>query len=247
MRPGPDLQPRYASAAPLVERAPAWVAIGCGDGAGAATITAPPSRVLLVDADATALRAAARAVPAGTPLAADLAEPGGIETLRGALADYDGAAVTCFGVLDRLSAVVPLLDLLGELVETRGMTVVLDVPAAAPDAAGDADRVVWGDAAFEELRRLLPGDPVVAHEVALAGAAIVPAGQDGLTLPVQDVRVADVPPTAYLVAFGPHAADLVAATGIAAADRRAESRRVRELEAAVRYLEARLAEHGGVR
>jgi len=238
---------RYAAAAPLVGAAPAWVDLGAGDGAAAAGIGAAlaPADVLLVDRDERALAAAVAAGgarPGAGTLALDLAAPDDVRRLADAVPA--NAVVTCFGVLEHLTGFVALVDALGELVERRGVTAVLSVPVDAPGGT-PAGPVVWGASAFEELRRLLPGDPVVAREVALAGAAVVP-GEADASAAVDRVAVpAAARPAALLAAFGPLADRLGPAAGAEPVDLVAARRRERALEADVAWLTARVAELEG--
>jgi hypothetical protein len=106
---------RYAAAAPLIGDAAQWADLGAGNGSAGAAVAAPGD-VLLVDADARALAVAVAADgprPGAATLALDLAAPADVRRLLGAVAP--GATVTCFGVLERLSGVVALLDALGTL------------------------------------------------------------------------------------------------------------------------------------
>ena len=237
---------RYAAAAALVGAAPAWVDLGCGDGAAAAdALTVVPEAVVLVDGDGDALREAARVLPGATAVEADLASPDGVALVRPAVLAVPGAAVTCFGTLSSLASFVPLLDLLGELVERAGATVVLDVPTGPaggsdPSLRGGAD-LVWGERAFDELRRLLPGEPVLARQVELGGSAVVPAGAGGAPLDLPPVRAGDVPATHLLAAFGPRAGELGAVALAGPVDHVAARRRARERDADLAFLEARLA------
>lgn len=246
---------RYAAAAPVVAGGAAWADLGCGDGAAAlAGLGDLPPVVVLVDGDPGALRSAARAVERretdrmgrqvdARAVEADLGDPEGVAVAREALAELGDATITCFGALDRLRTFVPLLDLLGELAERHGATVILDVPNDA-FAGRRAGQMVWGERAFDELRRLLPGEPVLARQIPLAGSAVVVGdGESELTLPA--VAPSGEPPSHLIAAFGPRAHQLTSAALARPLDRREPQRRERQLAADVAYLEARLGEPAG--
>jgi hypothetical protein len=240
-----ELRVRYAAAAPLIAGASMWADLGCRDGSapGAAGLTLPP-RVVLVDDDDTALRAAKEAVgdPAET-LRADLGEARDLEAVRAAVSGVDGLLVTCFGTLDRVRSFVALVDLLGELAE-GGATVVLDVPDDAFAGRAGGPRI-WGLSAFEELRRLLPSEPVMARQIALAGSAVVPAGEEREALDLAPVTPGDQVATHLIAAFGPNAGGLVATAHAEPADRAEARRRSRERDADLAYFEAKVARAEG--
>jgi hypothetical protein len=155
----------------------------------------------------------------------------------------DDAVIVCAGVLERLAGFVELVEALVALSAERGATVVLSVPNDAfSDNAAAMRRSAWGEGTVDELRRLLPDDHVLLHEVVLRGAALVAAGQDaGLPVTVNVDPRATVP-VSYVLVFGPRAAAVAPAATAVAADLRAERARDRERTAELEVLRARLRE-----
>jgi SAM-dependent methyltransferase len=200
---------RYAVAAPLIQDAPAWVDLGCGTGVAAADALgeAQLGRVVLVDADADALDQAGRDLRTRETarVQADLATDDGVAAVRAALGDTPGV-ITCFEVVEHLKTFVPLIGALIELAE-QGWTVVLSVPNDAFWALENPyHETMWGEGAFEELRRLLPEDAVVARQIPLDGSHLVLDDQP-LELPAITPRP-DAIPSHFLAAFGPRAGEL---------------------------------------
>ena len=159
-------------------RAPAWLDLGCGAGVAAADALGGEgaARAVLVDADQDAVAEAARAIPAGeaVPVVADLADDGGLAAVRDALGDARDGVATCFEVIEHLERFTGVIELLVELAEERGFTVLLSVPNDAFwPIESPWHATMWGEGSFEELRRLLPADHVVARQVPLQGSAIV--------------------------------------------------------------------------
>src|SRR5512132_2602268 len=154
---------RYRLVAALVGEAPLWVDLGCGTGVAAADGLGSDirARAVLVDNSAEALEQAARELTAldATTLHADLGTPEGVAAVREILAGEQDAVVTCFETLAHLEDFVPCVDLLIEIGAVH--TVVLSVPN---DAFWSIENpfhpTSWGEGAFEELRRLLPGEHV---------------------------------------------------------------------------------------
>lgn len=241
---------RYALAAGLLREAPVWTDLGCGAGV-AATDALGASRfdghVVLVDVDEASVREAERTVPAArsTALAADLATQDGVTRVREAVVRAgEGGLVTCFEVVEHLATFVPLLDLLSALAAEHGHTVVLSVPNDAFWALENPYHLaMWGEGAFDELRRLLPAGHVVARQVPLAGSAVVLGEGDDAGLAVPPVAVAgDRVPSHLLAAFGPRAGELQTAAHIAALDLDGQRRWERERESQLAHHEAELAE-----
>ena len=199
---------RYAAAVPIVTAADTWCDLGCGSGVAAADALggAQLGRVVLVDTDEGALETAGRDLQARdvTRLAADLATDEGVQAARAAIGGGP-AAITCFEVIEHLETFVPLIGgLLG--LARAGCTVVLSVPNDAFWALENPfHRTMWGEGAFEELRRLLPPDTVIARQVPLDGSHLVVEGDEG------PVPLAPVAPRAgaveshFLCAFGAQA------------------------------------------
>lgn len=232
---------RYRAAAPIVRSAPVWADLGCGTGTAAADALAgleaadAPGRTVLVDRDAAAVELAVRELGrlAPAPLATDLESEPGIAAVRAAVDGCDGGAVTCFGLLERLSRFAPVVQLLLDLA-ARGFTVVLAVPNKAFWGGAPASGSTWGEGSAEELRRLLPDGHVSLRQVPLAGSALVaPEAPGEAALGAVPVDPAATP-VGEVVAFGPRAAELHPVAAVAAEDltarRRWEAARDSELE-----------------
>ena len=210
---------RYRLAAPLVAEAQTWCDLGCGNGVAAASVMAGrfEGRALLVDVAEQAVERAADEVRAATgatvdALAADLTDPATLERLRESLLGSPAPrVVTCFEVVEHLASFPPLIELLTELADNDEATVLLSVPNDAFFATENPHHLTtWGEGAFAELRRLLPEDAVVAHQLALTGSAVVPAPGDApVTATVEvELRAAEAVPTHFLAVMGPRATDV---------------------------------------
>jgi 2-polyprenyl-3-methyl-5-hydroxy-6-metoxy-1,4-benzoquinol methylase len=240
---------RYAAAAPLVAAAPVWCDLGCGTGVAAAAALGDrfTGHAVLVDLAEEALDEAAAAIHAGetTALAADLADEAGVARAGEAIrAAGSGGVVTCFEVIEHLATFVPVLELLRDLAERDGFTVLLSVPNDAFWALENPyHQAMWGAGAFEELRRLLPREHVIARQVPLSGSAIV-VGDGGGELDVAAVTVeGDRVPSHFLAAFGPRAGELAPGARAIAADLDAQRTWERQREANLAFFEA--AAHAG--
>jgi hypothetical protein len=150
----------------------------------------------------------------------------------------DGAVVACVGLLERLPDFLGVVETLVALAGERRATVVIAVPNHAFGA--DGARSAWGEGAVTELRQLLPAGHVVFHELALRGAALVPAGESaGLPLDaVIDLRAAA--PAAFVLGFGPRSGALAPAATVAAAALGAERAHERARTAELEVLRARV-------
>jgi hypothetical protein len=233
---------RYAAAASIVATADVWVDLGCGDGraALAALSAGTPPRIVLVDVSAETLDEAERAIRGAEAVQADLTAEADLATVRAHVAGAASPAITCFATIEHLATFAPLVELLDGLAG-EGATVVLSVPNHV--AAGDKGEsgITWGEAAFGELRRLLPQDAIVARQFALAGSAVV-VGDDALAAATAPVELdLDQPPTELIAAFGPRATELRAGALVAGVDRIAQRRLDRDREADLAYLEAEVA------
>jgi hypothetical protein len=228
---------RYAVVAPLVREAELWVDLGWGDGLAARGLRARSS--LLVDVDDGALSAAAGLLPGARTLRADLGTPGGAAAVRAAIGDA-AAVVTCFETLAHLEDFVPCVRLLLEL--GSRCAVVLSVPNDAFWAVENPlHPTTWGEGAFDELRRLLPGDHLVLEQVPLAASAIVGAG--AAELPLDPVRIAaQRVPSHFVLAFGPGTNRLAPIGATRMLDAGAERRLERERDSELAVLAARVAE-----
>ena len=233
---------RYAAAAALIRGASAWVDLGCGD--GVATVAAlgdeRPARALLVDSAAGALEQAARMIPSAELLEADLATAAGHDAVRTALGDARGGVATCFELIAQLERFAGLVELLVELAAERRFTVVLSVPNDAFwPLESPWHATTWGEGSFEELRRLLPADHVVAHQIPLQGSAIAPV-RDAPAGPPPIAARDDAVPSHFLAAFGPRCRELGARSAVVQADLAEERRWVRQREASLALYEDRL-------
>jgi hypothetical protein len=235
---------RYAAAAAFVADAPVWCDLGCGAGVAAAAAADErfAGHLVLVDRAREALDEAAAALAAGetTALVADLADPDGVARTGAAIrAAGSGGVVTCFEVVEHLETFVPLLGLLRELAEQDGFTVLLSVPNDAFWALENPfHKAMWGEGSFEELRRLLPAEHAIAHQVPLSGSAIVPAGAaaqvDVGTVEVETARV----PSHFIAALGPRAKELGPIGRAVAADLDGQRTWERQREANLAFFEA---------
>ena len=227
-----DAELRYAWAAPLIRDAALWVDLGCGDGVAAGAAGLGTSvRTVLVDRSAEALASARR--EAGTDVVAAVeADLGTAEGVASARAAADGAEViTCFDLLPELEDFTALVGWLAGV----DATVLLSVP----DGGGATS---WSASAAEELRRLLPAGAVVARQVPVRASAIV---LDGATAsaPIDPVPLAaGLTAAHHLLAFGPGAGRLVAASAAFPVDLASERTTTHHRDADVAYLEARLAQ-----
>jgi SAM-dependent methyltransferase len=232
---------RYALAAPLVRGASTWLDLGCGAGVAAAAALGGegPARAVLVDASADALAEAVRDVPAAdaAPVEADLASEEGLDAVRAALAGAREGVATCFEVIEHLESFVGVVELLVELGTERGFTVVLSVPNDAFwPVESPWHTTMWGEGSFEELRRLLPSEHVVAQQVPLQGSSIVPEGTAALEPPGFTARD-DAVASHFIAAFGPRCRELGARSAVTQADLAAQRRWERQREANLAYYE----------
>jgi SAM-dependent methyltransferase len=239
---------RYAAAAPIVRASTAWCDLGCGAGVAAADALgdAPLGRVVLVDFDADALDQAGRDLSARETVRvqADLSADEGVASVRAALHGADAGVITCFEVVEHLTTFVPLIDALIELA-AAGWTVVLSVPNDAFWALENPyHHTMWGEGAFDELRRLLPADAVVARQVPLDGSHLVVEGAaPAATLDVPPVTPrADAVPSHFVVAFGPSATELHSRALTIPSDLDGRRTWERQRESTLAVLEAELAE-----
>lgn len=239
---------RYRFAAPLIREAPVWCDLGCGNGLAAASALGGPirGRAVLVDVAEHVLGQAKREIQAAASvtLRADLTSEDELRSVRGELlADGAGGCVTCFEVLEHLSTFVPLVETLVELAEGHGFTVALSVPNDAFwSIENPFHQTMWGERAFDELRRLLPPDHVVAHQFALQGSLAVLDGADDARQTVELGSPAGAAPTHFLLGLGPGAPRLAAAAAVGEAHLVERRRWERERESDLAFLKSREAE-----
>lgn len=242
---------RYRVAAALIADSVAWCDLGCGNGVAAAAAVRGIQlrRTLLVDRDERAAHAAADEVghAAATPLVADLTVAADLERVHAALLEAEDGprVITCFEVIEHLSTFVPLIEMLSRVATEGGIDVILSVPNDAFWAIENPHhQTMWGDGAFEELRRLLPPDAVVMRQVALVGTAIVPVAADGAAHAELELRLAadaaSAVPTHLLAAFGPRVGTLRPTADVTALDLDGKRRWEREREAAASIVDALL-------
>lgn len=238
-------QLRYAAAAPIVTAAETWCDLGCGSGVAAADALGDGElgRVVLVDADEGALETAGRDLRARevVRVPADLATDDGVRAAREAIGT-EPAAITCFEVIEHLETFVPLvIALLG--LARDGSTVVLSVPNDAFWALENPfHHTMWGAGAFEELRRLLPPDTVVARQVPLDGSHLIVEGDPGpLAVPPVAPRAHAIE-SHFVCAFGPAARQLGSRALAVPADLDARRTWERQRESNLALLEAEAVE-----
>jgi SAM-dependent methyltransferase len=238
---------RYRTAAPVIRDSALWCDLGCGSGiAAAAALDEPfPGHVLLVDSSEDALARAEREIPAAgkTALPADLASPEDVRKVRRALLEADGESqrgcITCFEVVEHLSSFVSLVETLVELAERHGFTTVLSVPNDAFwSIENPYHETVWGEGAFDELRRLLPAGHVVARQLALHGSSVAIEGREEVTRRLELGSPSGGVPTHFLIGFGPRAHLLDGGAAVTEVDLVEQRRWERQRESDLAYLQA---------
>jgi hypothetical protein len=245
---------RYRMAVPAIRDAPVWCDLGCGNGIAAAAALGEPfgGRAVLVDVAEDALRQAERAIDAArtVTLLADLTAEAELQRVRDSVLEEGvaGGCVTCFEVVEHLANFVPLVEMLVELSGRHGFTVALSVPNDAFwSVENPFHHTMWGDGAFEELRRLLPEDHVVGRQFALRGSVAIVDGEGGAWHALDFESPTGAAPTHFLVGLGPAATRLAGAAAVGEADlvelRRWERQResdlafLKSIEAKVKGLE----------
>lgn len=170
---------RYRSVRSLVMTSQVWCDLGCGSGmaATAALDGRYPGRAVLVDVVEDAVREAEQRIAAHEVNAfrADLAAKEDLGIVHDALFTDppDNGCITCFELVEHLTSFVPLVQLLIEAAESGRYTVILSVPNDAFSSMQNPyHQTVWGSSAFEELRRLLPVDHVLALQIELRGSTL---------------------------------------------------------------------------
>jgi hypothetical protein len=235
---------RYRFAAPLLAGADLWVDAACGTGYAPSLLLAdlapPPRRTLLADVDEGAVASAARALAALEPstLVADLSTDDGLAALEEAMGPADGqrVAITSMETVEHLDRPMAFVHWLRDQAEHRGADVVLSVPNDAFWAMENPfHQTMWGEGAFEELRRLLP-EHLAAPQFPMNGSYIVAGQQSGDTVDVAaDISNARVP-SHFLAAFGPRRDQLAPAAGATLTDLPARRRWEQQREADLAFL-----------
>jgi Methyltransferase domain len=236
---------RYRMAVPVIRDAPVWCDLGCGNGIAAAAALGEPfgGRAVLVDVAEDALRQAERAIEAArtVTLLADLTAEAELQRVRDAVLEEGGAGgcVTCFEVVEHLANFVPLVEMLVELSERHGFTVALSVPNDAFwSVENPFHHTMWGDGAFEELRRLLPEDHVVGRQFALRGSVTLVDGEGSGRHAIDFESPTGAAPTHFLVGLGPGATRLAGAAAVGEADLVELRRWERQRESDLAYLKS---------
>jgi SAM-dependent methyltransferase len=236
---------RYRMAVPVLREAPIWCDLGCGNGIAAAAALGEPfeGHAVLVDVAAEALRQAEREIRAErtVTLVADLTAEDDLRRVRDKL--LEGGAgegcITCFEVVEHLANFVPLMEMLVELAVSHRFTVALSVPNDAFwSIENPFHHTMWGEGAFEELRRLLPEDHLVAHQFALQGSLTRVDGEHESPEIVEHEVPATATPTHLLVGLGPAASRLRGAAAVGAANLVEERRWQRQRESDLAFLKA---------
>jgi SAM-dependent methyltransferase len=235
---------RYRMAVPAIREALVWCDLGCGNGIAAAAALGGSfgGRAVLVDVAEDALRQAEREIDAGrtVTLAADLNDEADLRRVRdGLVADDDaGGCITCFEVVEHLTSFVPLVEMLVDLVEHHDFTVALSVPNDAFWSINNPfHHTMWGEGAFEELRRLLPEDHVVSQQFALHGSVVRVDGEARSPQTVDLEAPEGGTPTHLLVSIGPGASMLSGAAAVREADLVEERRWQRQRESDLAFLQ----------
>jgi hypothetical protein len=240
---------RYRLAAQLVGTSAVWADLGCGSGVGAAAAFGDrrPGRAVLIDLDADAVSSATEelAVPDTRQLTGDLTDPRILRDVEEAILAVDGdRIVTCFEVVEHLSTFVPLLEWSGSLARDGAMTFVISVPNDAFwSIENPYHATVWGEGAFDELRRLLPSEHTLLRQVGLTGSALVdwdgsPANHE-LTVTVGGQATVA---THFIAAYGPRHAALQCDAVAAPTDRLAQRQWERQRESNLALTEATVFE-----
>jgi hypothetical protein len=235
---------RYRFAAPLIRDAPVWCDLGCGNGIAAASVLGEPvaGRAVLVDVADEVLRQAEREIQAAHTLTlrADLTAEDDLRRVRDALLGEDagGGCVTCFEVVEHLATFVPLVETLAQLTD-QGFTVALSVPNDAFwSIQNPYHHAMWGEGAFEELRRLLPEEHVVARQLALSGSLALVDGEDGGGHAIELASPTATEPTHFLIGMGPGATRLTGTAAVGEADVVEQRRWQRQRESDLAHLQA---------
>ncbi|MGH2743778.1 MAG: hypothetical protein ACRDSN_02345, partial [Pseudonocardiaceae bacterium] len=150
-----------------------------------------------------------------------------------------GGCVTCFEVIEHLTSFAPLVDMLVELATAHRFTVVLSAPNDAFwSIENPFHHTVWGEGAFEELRRLLPEDHVVAQQFALHGSLMRVDGEQTNGQTIDIASASGGAPTHFLVGVGPNARQLAGGAAVSVADLVEERRWQRQRESDIAFLQA---------
>jgi len=241
---------RYRFAAPFLSGADLWIDAACGTGYAPSLLLGdlaqPPRRALLADADESAVASAARALRELAPrtLVADLGTDDGLAALDEAVGETDGqrVAITSMETIEHLERPMPFVRWLCDQATRRGADVVISVPNDAFWAMENPfHQTMWGEGAFEELRRLLP-DHLAAAQFPISGSCITTGPGGGDTVDIRaDTSSARVP-SHFLAAFGPRRDRLAPAAGATLTDLPARRKWEQQREADLAFLSAEALE-----
>lgn len=241
---------RYRFAAPLLTGADLWIDAACGTGYAPSLLLgdldAPPRQALLVDVDESAVAGAAGALRALEPrtLVADLSTDEGLAALDDAIGptDRQRVVITSMETVEHLARPMPFVRWLTDQASRRDADVVLSVPNDAFWAIENPfHQTMWGEGAFEELRRLLP-DHLAAAQFPINGSWITTGRDDGDTVDVTATAGSARVPSHFLAAFGPRREQLTPAGGATLADLPARRKWEQEREANLALLSAEVLE-----
>jgi hypothetical protein len=241
---------RYRFAAPLLTGADLWIDAACGTGFAPSLLLAdlapPPRQTLLVDADESAVAGAANALRSLDPrtLVADLSTDAGLAALDEGIGPTDGlrVAITSMETVEHLERPMPFVQWLRDRATRHDTDVVLSVPNDAFWAMENPfHKTMWGEGAFDELRRLLP-DHLAAAQFPINGSCITtgPGGDQAIDIRA-DTSSARVP-SHFLAAFGPRRDRLVPAAGATLTDLPARRKWEQQREADLAFLSAEALE-----
>lgn len=240
---------RYRFAAEAIRESLIWADLGCGAGVAAEGLLQEPfaGKLVLVDLDEGAVREAQVLLRAHetAALRGDLTSLTDLKTVTDLLlreSQERPGCVTCFELIEHLPNFVPLLETLIEL--SRGdYTVVLSVPNDAFWSLDNPHHAArWSGAAFDEFRRNLPPDHVLALQFPLTGSCIQPVVSEParITHDCAFEAGSDGVPSHYIAAFGPSAARLGSVAGVVQLDLDRQRAWERQREADLDYFRARV-------
>ncbi len=241
---------RYRFAAPLLAGADLWVDAACGTGHAPSLLLGdldpPPRRVLLADVDASAVATAAGALRELEPetLVADLSTDEGLAALDAAIGPTDGQTVTITSMetVEHLARPMPFVRWLTDQAAQRSADVVLSVPNDAFWAMENPfHQTMWGEGAFEELRRLLP-DHLASAQFPISGSCITTGPGGGDTVDIRADPASARVPSHFLAAFGPRRDRLRPAAGATLTDLPARRKWEQQREADLAFLSAEALE-----
>jgi hypothetical protein len=239
---------RYRLVAPLIRSSAAWADLGCGNGLAAAGALGGQGAqcTILVDLNALSVQRATAELGAADAIgiAGDLTDPTLLSQVGDRLLARTGdRLVSCFEVVEHLGTFLPLLEWAGALAHQGAATFVMSVPNDAFWAIENPFHTgCWGEGAFEELRRLLPGEQTILRQVALTGSATM-SWDYGIEDHELSVRVGGggTVATHFIAAFGPRHHELSRGALAVSTDQLEQRRWERQRESNLAFAETRLA------